>query len=98
MNLIPSMKIISLTKSGLPEDLNVVEHGLDDLFSSLQLSLDLIAIVLGVLRMKMINPFGFIFDPGLNIVQFRVSHFGLLMDFLSEALQLFKPEKRKNID
>ena len=46
------MQFVGLVVAVVPEDLDVVEHALDDLLGALQLPLDLVAVVLGVLGVK----------------------------------------------
>ena len=46
------MQLVGLAVSVLPEDLDVVEHGLDDILGLLEFPLDLVAVGLGVLRVK----------------------------------------------
>ena len=49
---IPPVQLVGLVVPVVPQDLHVVEHPLDDLLRPLELSFDLVAVVLGVLREK----------------------------------------------
>ena len=87
---LPSVKVLCLTKSVIPQYLHVVEHGLDGLLRPGQLALDLVAVVLGVLGMKVVYPLGLVLDPGLDVVQLAVGHLGLLVDLFGEPLELLE--------
>ena len=56
--ILPSVQLLGLGESVVPEDLDVAEHGLDGLLLARQLALDLLAVVLGVFRMDVINSLG----------------------------------------
>ena len=46
---IPPVQLVGLVVPVVPQHLDVVEHPLDDLLRPLELTLDLVAVVLGVL-------------------------------------------------
>ena len=86
------MQLVGLTIAVVPENLDVVEHLLDDLFvDALQFSLDLVAIVLRILGVQVVDPLGLVLDPGLDVVQLGVGHLGLLVDLLGQPLELLQP-------
>ena len=69
INLIPPVQFIGLTISVVTENLNIVEHLFDDFFvDPLELSFDLVTVILGVFRMKMINTFSFFLNPSLDVI------------------------------
>ena len=56
------MQLVGLAVSVLPEDLDVVEHGLDDILGLLEFPLDLVAVGLCVLRAEI---WSFLYDQNL---------------------------------
>jgi hypothetical protein len=95
--VIPPVQFVGLVVSVVPEDLDVVEHALDDLLGPLKLSLDLVAVVLGVLWVEGVHALRLVLDPGLDVVQLGVGVLRLLVDLLSQALKLFEPEIKVQI-
>ena len=90
INLIPPVQFIGLTISVVTENLNIVEHLFDDFFvDPLELSFDLVTVILGVFRMKMINTFSFFLNPSLDVIQLGICNFGFLMYFFSQFLEFF---------
>ena len=49
---IPPVQLVGLVVPVVPQDLHVVEHPLDDLLRPLELPLDLVTVVLGVLGVE----------------------------------------------
>ena len=84
------MQILSLAEPVVPEDPHVAEHGLDDLFSPGKFSLDLVAIVLGVLGMEVVDPLGLVLYPSLDIIQLAVSYLCFLVNLFCKSLKLFQ--------
>ena len=85
------MKFVCGPVSVVPEDLNVVEHDLDDLLGLVELSFYLVAVGLGVLGMELVDPFGLVLDPRLDVVQPTVGGGALLADLLGQLLELLQP-------
>ena len=88
--ILPSVQILCLAESVVTQDLNVAEHGLDGLLCSGKFSLDLVTVVLGVFRMKMVDPLGLVLYPGLDVVQLTVSYLGFLVNLFCKSLKLFQ--------
>ena len=89
--MLPSVQLVGLSKSVVPEDLDVVEHDFDDLFGLLELSFNLVAIVLGILGVKLVDTLSLVLNPSLDVVQLGVSHLRFLVNLLGQTLQLLQP-------
>ena len=84
------MQILSLAESVVSEDLDVTEHGLDDLLCPGKFSLNLLTIVLGVFRMEMVDPLGLVLYPSLDVIQLAVSYLCFLVNLFCKSLKLFQ--------
>lgn len=73
------------------QDLNIIKHRLDDIFSPLQFRFDLIAAVFGIPRIEVIHLSCHVLDPILYIIQLGIGSLGFLMNLFGQALKLFEP-------
>ena len=62
------MQLVGLVVAVVPQDLDVVEHALDDLFRPLELALDLVAVVLGVLQVKGVIKYALVIATNLSLL------------------------------
>ena len=62
------MQLVGLVVAVVPQDLDVVEHALDDLLRSLELTLDLVAVVLGVLQVKGVIKYALVIATNLSLL------------------------------
>ena len=65
---IPSVQLVGLVVAVVPQDLDVVEHALDHLLRPLELTLDLVAVVLGVLQVKGVIKYALVIATNLSIL------------------------------
>ena len=84
------MQILSLAESVVSEDLDVTEHGFDDLLCPGKFSLNLLTIVLGVFRMEMVDSLGLVLYPSLDVIQLAVSYLRFLVNLFCKSLKLFQ--------
>lgn len=86
------MQLVGLTIAVVTENLDIVEHCLDDLLvDALKLALDLIAIVLGILGMEVVHAFSLVLNPSFDVIQLGVGHLGLLVDLFGQLLEFLQP-------
>ena len=62
------MQLVGLVVAVVPQDLDVVEHALDHLLRPLELTLDLVAVVLGVLQVKGVIKYALVIATNLSLL------------------------------